>query len=75
MGIGTMARGEKAMLFVTKHYLTCSPFMPDIESFEEVQFEVELVHFIQVCLVCHCLIRVVLWVYIMLLLVLEFLCC
>lgn len=48
MGIGTMARGEKAVIFVSGNYLTHSPLMPNIEGLEEVQFEVKLVHFIQV---------------------------
>ncbi|KAG1337803.1 peptidyl-prolyl cis-trans isomerase PASTICCINO1 [Cocos nucifera] len=48
MGIGTMARGEKAVIFVSSNYLTHSPLMPNIEGLEEVQFEIELVHFIQV---------------------------
>ncbi|XP_043724455.1 peptidyl-prolyl cis-trans isomerase PASTICCINO1 isoform X1 [Telopea speciosissima] len=48
MGIGTMAREEKAIIFVTKRYLTHSPLLPEVEGFDEVQFEVELVHFIQV---------------------------
>ncbi|KAI3910440.1 hypothetical protein MKX01_034834 [Papaver californicum] len=48
MGIGTMARGEKATIYVSNHYLTESSFMPDAEGFEDVQFDVELVHFIQV---------------------------
>ncbi|KAF7827724.1 peptidyl-prolyl cis-trans isomerase PASTICCINO1 [Senna tora] len=48
MGIGTMAREEKAVIFVTSQYLTQSPLMPLTEDYEEVQFEVELVHFIQV---------------------------
>ncbi|XP_030951718.1 peptidyl-prolyl cis-trans isomerase PASTICCINO1 [Quercus lobata] len=48
MGIGTMTRGEKAVVYVTSQYLTQSPLIPVIESFEEVHFEVELVHFIQV---------------------------
>ncbi|KAK6943040.1 Tetratricopeptide repeat 2 [Dillenia turbinata] len=47
MGIGTMARGEKAVLYVTKQYLTESPFM-SVEGLKEVHFEVELVHFVQV---------------------------
>lgn len=50
MGIGTMTRGEKAIIHVSSLYLTQSPFMPEVEGYEEVQFEVELVHFIQVCL-------------------------
>lgn len=48
MGIGTMTRGEKATLYVNRHYLTESPTISAVESYEEVQFEVELVHFIQV---------------------------
>ncbi|KAE8686981.1 Peptidyl-prolyl cis-trans isomerase PASTICCINO1 [Hibiscus syriacus] len=48
MGIGTMARKEKAMIYVTKQYLTRSPLLPEIEGYEEIHFEVELVHFIQV---------------------------
>lgn len=48
MGIGTMSRGEKAVIYVSKHYLTKSPFLPMVEGLEEVHFEVELVHFIQV---------------------------
>lgn len=47
MGIGTMTRGEKAVLYVTNQYITQSPLMPIIEGVE-VLFEVELVHFIQV---------------------------
>ncbi|XP_057511964.1 peptidyl-prolyl cis-trans isomerase PASTICCINO1 [Actinidia eriantha] len=48
MGIGTMSRGEKAVIYVTNPYLTESPFMPMVEGIEEAHFEVELVHFIQV---------------------------
>jgi hypothetical protein len=48
MGIGTMTRGEKAVIYVTSQYLTQSPLIPMIDGFEEVNFEVELVHFIQV---------------------------
>ncbi|KAJ7961336.1 Peptidylprolyl isomerase [Quillaja saponaria] len=48
MGIGTMPRGEKAVIYVSSQYLTQSPLMPVIDGYEEVQFEVELVHFIQV---------------------------
>ncbi|KAA8518968.1 hypothetical protein F0562_016258 [Nyssa sinensis] len=48
MGIGTMSRGEKAIFYVNRQYLTQSPFMPTVEGFDEVHFEVELVHFIQV---------------------------
>lgn len=49
MGIGTMTREEKAVIYVTSQYLTTSPFLPAVEGLEEVHFEVELVHFIQVC--------------------------
>ncbi|KAF5953705.1 hypothetical protein HYC85_006561 [Camellia sinensis] len=48
MGIGTMSRGEKALIYVANKYFTESPFMPTVEGIEEVHFEVELVHFIQV---------------------------
>lgn len=48
MAIGTMTRGEKAIIFVSSNYLTCSPLMPIIEGLVDVQFEVELVHFVQV---------------------------
>ncbi|TYJ19168.1 hypothetical protein E1A91_A09G173700v1 [Gossypium mustelinum] len=48
MGIGTMTRKEKAVVYVTNQYLTPSPLLPMIEDYEEVHFEVELVHFIQV---------------------------
>lgn len=48
MGIGTMNREEKAVIYVSNQYLTQSPFMPMVEDFAEVHFEVELVHFIQV---------------------------
>ncbi|XP_077238858.1 FKBP-type peptidyl-prolyl cis-trans isomerase family protein [Tasmannia lanceolata] len=48
MGIGTMTRGEKAVIYVSSLYLTQSPFMPVVEGYDEVQFEVELVRFIQV---------------------------
>ncbi|XP_021829549.1 peptidyl-prolyl cis-trans isomerase PASTICCINO1 [Prunus avium] len=48
MGIGTMTREEKAVIYVTSQYLTTSPFLPAVEGLEEVHFEVELVHFIQV---------------------------
>ncbi|XP_028786005.1 peptidyl-prolyl cis-trans isomerase PASTICCINO1 [Neltuma alba] len=48
MGIGTMTREEKAVIFVRSQYLTQSPLMPLNEDYEEVEFEVELVHFIQV---------------------------
>lgn len=49
MGIGTMARQEKAIIYVSSQYLTSSPFLPVVDGVEEVHFEVELVHFIQVC--------------------------
>ncbi|CAN1849949.1 Peptidyl-prolyl cis-trans isomerase PASTICCINO1 [Linum perenne] len=48
MGIGTMAREEKAVIYVTGEYLTDSPLLTTIEGLDEVHFEVELVHFIQV---------------------------
>ncbi|KAM7263338.1 hypothetical protein ACFE04_001021 [Oxalis oulophora] len=48
MGIGTMTRQEKAVIYVTKPYLTTSTLMPEADSFEEIHFEVELVQFIQV---------------------------
>ncbi|XP_020112955.1 peptidyl-prolyl cis-trans isomerase PASTICCINO1 isoform X1 [Ananas comosus] len=48
MGIGTMARGEKAIVYVNKIYLTKSSLMSSLEGLEEVQFEIELVHFVQV---------------------------
>ncbi|GAB4837821.1 G1/S-specific cyclin pas1 [Ancistrocladus abbreviatus] len=48
MGMGTMSRGEKAMIYVNSQHLTQSPFLPEVEGVEEVHFEVELVHFIQV---------------------------
>ncbi|RZC19538.1 Peptidyl-prolyl cis-trans isomerase PASTICCINO1 isoform B [Glycine soja] len=48
MAIGTMVREEKAVIYVTSQYLTESPLMPVIEGYDEVHFEVELVHFIQV---------------------------
>ncbi|OMO97342.1 hypothetical protein COLO4_14681 [Corchorus olitorius] len=43
-----MARKEKAVIYVTNQYLTPSPLLPVIEGYEELHFEVELVHFIQV---------------------------
>ncbi|XP_010504190.1 PREDICTED: peptidyl-prolyl cis-trans isomerase PASTICCINO1 [Camelina sativa] len=48
IGIGTMARKEKAVIYVRKQYLTESPLMHIDQDREEVHFEVELVHFIQV---------------------------
>lgn len=57
MGIGTMTRGEKAVIFVTSQYLTPSSLITVEDGVEEVQFEVELVHFIQVSKVIvqlHC---------------------
>ncbi|CAA2991964.1 peptidyl-prolyl cis-trans isomerase PASTICCINO1 [Olea europaea subsp. europaea] len=48
MGMGTMSRGEKAVIYVTNKYLTQCPLIPTVESIEEVHFEVELVHFVQV---------------------------
>lgn len=48
MGIGSMSLGEKAVVYVTHQYLNQSPLIPTTEGFEEIIFEVELVHFIQV---------------------------
>ncbi|XP_050382994.1 peptidyl-prolyl cis-trans isomerase PASTICCINO1 [Argentina anserina] len=48
MGIGTMAWQEKALIYVSSQYLTPSPILPVVDGIEEVHFEVELVHFIQV---------------------------
>ena len=48
MGIGTMSRGEKAVIFVTSQYLNETPLLPSVKDIEEAQFEVELIHFIQV---------------------------
>jgi FKBP-type peptidyl-prolyl cis-trans isomerase len=48
IGIGTMARKEKAVIYVRKQYLTESPLLHIDQDLEEVHFEVELVHFIQV---------------------------
>ncbi|KAJ8753849.1 hypothetical protein K2173_000103 [Erythroxylum novogranatense] len=48
MGIGTMAQKEKAVIYVTSQHLTQSPLMSIEAGFDEVHFEVELVHFIQV---------------------------
>ncbi|KAF8728781.1 hypothetical protein HU200_018059 [Digitaria exilis] len=48
MGIGTMARKEKAIIFVNSTYLTKSSLMPQLEGLEEVHFDVELIQFIQV---------------------------
>lgn len=48
-----MVRQEKAVIYVTTQYLTESPLMPVIEDYDEVHFEVELVHFIQVSNTFH----------------------
>lgn len=48
MGIGTMTRGEKAIIYVRENYLTESSLLHETVGLEEVHFEVELVHFIQV---------------------------
>ena len=48
MGIGTMSRGEKAVIYVTSQYLSQSPLIPSAGGVEEVHFEVELIHFVQV---------------------------
>ncbi|KAK9673862.1 hypothetical protein RND81_12G194500 [Saponaria officinalis] len=47
-GIGTMTRGEKAIIYVTNQYLTECSILPQVKSLEEVHFEVDLVHFVQV---------------------------
>uniref|UniRef100_A0A0D9VUC3 peptidylprolyl isomerase n=1 Tax=Leersia perrieri TaxID=77586 RepID=A0A0D9VUC3_9ORYZ len=47
MGIGTMAREEKAVIYVSSAYLSNSSLMPQLEGLEEVHFEVELVQFVQ----------------------------
>lgn len=49
MGIGTMTREEKAVIYVTSQYLTESPLLPVVDGYEEIHFEVELIRFIQVC--------------------------
>lgn len=48
MGVGTMSRGEKAMIYVKSQYLTECSVLPQVTGLEEVHFEVELVHFVQV---------------------------
>lgn len=48
MGIGTMTRGEKAVIYVTKEYLTQCSLIHSVEGIAEVHFEVELIHFVQV---------------------------
>ena len=48
MGMGTMTKGEKAVIYVTRPYLTKSTLVPSLEDYDELQFEVELIHFIQV---------------------------
>ncbi|KAK8709003.1 hypothetical protein V6N13_060037 [Hibiscus sabdariffa] len=48
VGIGTMTRKEKAIIYVTNQYLTSSPLLPVIEGYGEVHFEVELLYFIHV---------------------------
>ncbi|KAK4359992.1 hypothetical protein RND71_022221 [Anisodus tanguticus] len=48
LGISTMSRGEKAVICVKSQYYTESTLMPLVEGVDEVHFEVELVHFIQV---------------------------
>ena len=54
MGIGTMSRGEKAVIYVTSQYLNQCTFMPIVEGIEELHIEVELVHFIQVWWIHWC---------------------
>ncbi|KAL3639470.1 G1/S-specific cyclin pas1 [Castilleja foliolosa] len=48
MGIGTMCRGEKAVIYVTKDYLNKCPLIPSVDGIAEIHFEVDLVHFVQV---------------------------
>ncbi|KAF3674049.1 Peptidyl-prolyl cis-trans isomerase PASTICCINO1 [Capsicum annuum] len=48
LGITTMPRGEKAVIYVKSQYYSESTLMPVVEGVDEVHFEVELVHFIQV---------------------------
>ncbi|XP_027075539.1 peptidyl-prolyl cis-trans isomerase PASTICCINO1 isoform X2 [Coffea arabica] len=48
MGIGTMSRGEKAVIYVTGQHITETPLISAVEGVEEIYFEVELVHFVQV---------------------------
>lgn len=48
LAIATMPRGEKAVIYVKSQYYTESTLMPVVEGVDEVHFEVELVHFIQV---------------------------
>ncbi|XP_078173411.1 FKBP-type peptidyl-prolyl cis-trans isomerase family protein isoform X1 [Carex rostrata] len=48
IGIGSMTKSEKAKIYATRDYLSKSTLMPSVEGLEEVLFEVELVHFIQV---------------------------
>lgn len=48
-----MTRGEKAVIYVTKEYLTQCPRMPSIDGVSEVHFEVELLHFVQVKLIYY----------------------
>lgn len=43
-----MSRGEKAMIYVKSQYLTECSVLPQVTGLEEVHFEVELVHFVQV---------------------------
>ena len=59
MGIGTMTREEKAVIYVASEYLTESPLISNIEGFDEVHFEVELVHFTQVCKKCFLVVIIV----------------
>eukprot|EP01018_Ginkgo_biloba_P033395 Gb_29099 [translate_table: standard] len=49
MGIGSMTRREKAIIYVSGSYITAASAMPSLQSsFEEVQFEVEIVQIVQV---------------------------
>ena len=53
MGIGTMSRGEKAVIYVTGQHITETPLISAVEGVEEIYFEVELVHFVQVEIEFH----------------------
>ncbi|XP_078427970.1 FKBP-type peptidyl-prolyl cis-trans isomerase family protein [Wolffia australiana] len=48
MGVGTMTKGEKAVIYVTRPYLTQSTLLPNFEDCDEVHFEIELIHYTQV---------------------------
>lgn len=48
MGLGTMTRGEKAVIYVSSIYLSNSSLIPMVDDVNEIEFEVEMIHFIQV---------------------------